>query len=118
VEDDDLVRKAARRILETDGYRVLEASNGAEALAIAKPFGGTIDLLLTDVVMPRMNGRALAAALRTLRPAIKVVYLSGYAGELAEAEEDPREAGAHLRKPFSPTALLGKVREQLDAASP
>jgi two-component system cell cycle sensor histidine kinase/response regulator CckA len=113
VEDDDLVRKAARRILETDGYRVVEAANGAEALAVAESFGGPIDLLLTDVVMPRMNGRDLAIALRSSRPTIKVIYVSGYAGGLIDSE-DPGERRAHLRKPFSPAALLGKVREQLD----
>jgi nitrogen-specific signal transduction histidine kinase len=113
VEDDDLVRKAARRILETDGYRVLEAPNGAEALALAEKHGGAIHLLLTDVVMPRMNGRDLAAALRVSRPGIKVIYVSGYAGGLIDSD-DPRERGAHLRKPFSPAGLLGKVREQLD----
>jgi two-component system cell cycle sensor histidine kinase/response regulator CckA len=113
VEDDDLVRKAARRILETDGYQVLEAGNGAEALAVAEQHGGTIDLLLTDVVMPRMNGRDLATALRLCRPRVKVIYVSGYAGGLIDSE-DPGERRAHLRKPFSPAALLGKVREQLD----
>jgi two-component system cell cycle sensor histidine kinase/response regulator CckA len=113
VEDDELVRKAGRRILETEGYQILEAANGAEALAIAERFPGTIDLLLTDVVMPRMNGRDLAAALRASRPGIKVIYVSGYAGGLIDSD-DPRERRAHLRKPFSPTALLGKVREHLD----
>jgi hypothetical protein len=113
VEDDDLVRKAARRILETDGYQVLEAANGADALALAEGFRGTIDLLLTDVVMPRMNGRDLATALRGVRPTIKVIYVSGYAGGLIDSD-DPSERRAHLRKPFSPAALLGKVRGQLD----
>ncbi|HXU83017.1 MAG TPA: response regulator [Polyangia bacterium] len=114
VEDDDLVRKAARRILEGDGYRVLEAANGAEGLAVAQQFDGAIDLLLTDVVMPRMNGRDLAAALRGVRPGIKVIYVSGYAGGVIDAE-DAGERRAHLRKPYSPAALLGKVREQLDS---
>jgi two-component system cell cycle sensor histidine kinase/response regulator CckA len=113
VEDDELVRKAGRRILETEGYQILEAANGAEALGIAEKFSGTIDLLLTDVVMPRMNGRDLATALRTVRPGIKVIYVSGYAGGLIDSD-DPRERRAHLRKPFSPTALLSKVREHLD----
>jgi signal transduction histidine kinase len=113
VEDDDLVRKAARRILETEGYRVLEAANGAEALGLAESFDGPIDLLLTDVVMPRMNGRDLAFALRGSRPDIKVIYVSGYAGGLIDSD-DPGERRSHLRKPFSPAALLGKVREQLD----
>jgi two-component system cell cycle sensor histidine kinase/response regulator CckA len=112
-EDDDLVRKAARRILETDGYQVIEASNGAEALSVAEQFGGAIDLLLTDMVMPRMNGRDLAVALRVSRPEIKVIYVSGYAGGLTDSE-DPGDRRAHLRKPFSPAALLGKVRELLD----
>jgi CheY-like chemotaxis protein len=116
VEDDDLVRKAARRILETEGYRVMEAGNGADALALAEPFPGPIDLLLTDVVMPRMNGRDLASALRVSRPEIKVIYVSGYAGGLIDSD-DAGERRAHLRKPFSPAALLGKVREQLDGES-
>jgi two-component system cell cycle sensor histidine kinase/response regulator CckA len=116
VEDDELVRMAARRILETEGYQVLEAANGAEARALAEGFEGTIHLLLTDVVMPRMNGRDLAIALRAARPGIKVVYVSGYAGGLIDSD-DPGERRAHLRKPFSPAALLGKVREQLDSSS-
>jgi two-component system cell cycle sensor histidine kinase/response regulator CckA len=115
VEDDDLVRKAARRILETEGYKVMEAANGAEALALAQPFAGAIDLLLTDVVMPRMNGRDLATAMRAARPSIKVIYVSGYAAGVLDSE-DAGERRAHLRKPFSPAALLGKVREQLDEA--
>jgi two-component system cell cycle sensor histidine kinase/response regulator CckA len=115
VEDDDLVRKAARRILETEGYRVMEAANGVDALALAEPFAGPIDLLLTDVVMPRMNGRDLAAALQASRPGIKVIYVSGYSGGVIDSD-DPRERRAHLRKPFSPAALLGKVREELDGA--
>jgi two-component system cell cycle sensor histidine kinase/response regulator CckA len=114
VEDDDLVRKAARRILETDGYQVLEAANGAEALALAAPFPGPIDLLLTDVVMPRMNGRDLATALRAARPAIKIIYVSGYAAGVIDTD-DPQERRTHLRKPFSPAVLLGKIREELDA---
>src|SRR6185436_9707016 len=114
VEDDDLVRKAARRILEGDGYRVLEAANGAEGLAVAQQFDGAIDLLLTEVVMSRMNGRDLAAALRGVRPGIKVIYVSGYAGGVIDAE-DAGERRENLRKPFSPGALLGKVRQQLDS---
>src|SRR5439155_23090143 len=110
VEDDDLVRKAARRILELEGYRVLEAANGADALALAERFRGPIDLLLTDVVMPRMNGHDLACAVRAARPAIKVVYVTGYVGDAADAEalEATEAIGAYLRKPFSPAALLSK----------
>ena len=109
------MRKAARRILETEGYTVVEAANGADALAVAESFARTIDLLLTDVVMPRMNGRDLATALRAVRPTIKVIYVSGYAAGVLDSD-DAGERRAHLRKPFSPAALLGKVREQLDEA--
>ncbi len=114
VEDEDGVRAAARRILAAQGYTVLEAFDGAEALALAADHKGTIELLLTDVVMPRKTGPEVAAELLVQRPELKVLYMSGHADEkilpLALAGPDT----AFLQKPFSHDNLAAAVRELLD----
>ncbi len=114
VEDATAVRAVARAILERVGYVVLEASTGLEAVAEARRHVGPIHLLVTDVVMPGMNGPQLAGELREIRPGIRVLYVSGYADEeiLRHGMEAPWVA--YLPKPFTPDALARKVREVLD----
>jgi CheY-like chemotaxis protein len=99
--------------LRKQGYRVLEASQGEEALEFSELYGGRIDLLVTDLVMPQMNGRELARRLVSSRPEIKVLYISGYADSAAWCEDGLDSSGAFLQKPFSPEALARKVREVL-----
>ena len=114
-EDDLAVRVMAARILRSLGYTVLEASNGAEALRIARQQAGRIDLLIADVVMPRMNGRELALRMAEICPDVKVLYVSGYT-ENAIAHNHILEPGAHfLQKPFARHALAQKVREALES---
>lgn len=113
VEDDPSVRLMARRMLTGLGYTVLEAANGAEALQVARKHGAAIDLLITDVVMPRMNGRELARRLAEICPGVKTLYMSGYT-ENAIAHNHILDEGAHfLQKPFARKVLARKVREAL-----
>jgi PAS domain S-box-containing protein len=116
VEDEVSVRALAARVLRAQGYTVLEAADGDEALALARELGGaTIDLLLTDVIMPQTGGRALADRLVALLPSVKVLYMSGYTDD-AIVHHGRLEPGiAFLHKPFSPAGLARKVREVLDA---
>jgi two-component system, cell cycle sensor histidine kinase and response regulator CckA len=114
VEDEELVRVAARRILEKHGYAVLEAHHGPDALELCARHQEPIDLMITDVVMPRMNGRELAAQMAQLRPTMQVIYVSGYADN-AIAQDGMLPAGTvYIQKPFSPDTLLRKVRDLLD----
>jgi len=113
VEDEDSVRKYLRVVLEDSGYRVIEGRGGAEALELATHFGGPIHLLLTDIVMPQMNGRELADQLRLLKPQIKVLFISGYDREIMYARGIDAPDLAFLQKPFSPEELIAKVRESL-----
>jgi two-component system cell cycle sensor histidine kinase/response regulator CckA len=115
VEDEDGVRSLAREILEAQGYTVLEAGQAAEALQICERHEGEIHLLLTDVVMPQTNGPALAARAASLRPGMRVLYMSGYTAN-AIAHHGVLDVGvAYLQKPFTVTSLAQKVRESLDA---
>jgi two-component system, cell cycle sensor histidine kinase and response regulator CckA len=113
VEDDELVRQISVLTLERQGYHVLYARDGAEALARAQECQQPIHLLITDVIMPRMSGQELAAALRTAFPQLRVLYISGYAdqGLAPRGVVDPD--AFFLEKPFIATALAAKVREVL-----
>jgi len=114
-EDEPAVRAIARQALERQGYTVLAAPSGADALALAAQHGATIHLLLTDVVMPGMSGRDLADRLTAKRHGIRVLYISGYTDN-AIVRHGMLEPGlAYLQKPFRPDALVRKVREVLDA---
>jgi two-component system cell cycle sensor histidine kinase/response regulator CckA len=115
VEDDELVRDLANRLLKQQGYTVLEASNGQEALNVAKQHvGETIHLLLADIVMPQMGGKELADWLKISRPNVKILFTSGYADN-AIVHHGVLDPGTHfLQKPFSLKTLSHKVREVLD----
>src|SRR5437660_928497 len=113
-EDEPAVRAIAQQVLERQGYTVLAAPSGADALALAAQHGATIDLLLTDVVMPRISRRDLADRLTAQRPGIRVLYISGYTDN-AIVRHGMLEPGlAYLQKPFRPDALVRKVRDVLD----
>ena len=112
-EDEQMVRVLIRKVLEQAGYTVLLASGGAEALQLAARHSGPIQMLVTDVVMPGMNGRELARRLLELRPDTKVLYLSGYADDAVERHGVLDPGTAFMQKPFSPGALASRVREVL-----
>jgi len=117
VEDDPGVRTITTLALKSYGYNVLEASDGAAALRVSTD-REAIDLLVTDVVMPEMSGRALADAVLRARPRCRVLFMSGYNEEmLADRATDKSEADAFIQKPFTPLALATKVREILDRRS-
>jgi CheY-like chemotaxis protein len=111
VEDDAQVRTAVAITLRRSGYTVLESENAGEAMLVCEQMT-TIDLLLTDVVLPRMTGRELATRLSPSRPAMKVLYMSGHLPE--SLLDDPTVAGSIVEKPVSAATLLGKVREVID----
>ncbi len=114
VEDDGLVLDVNTRALAALGYLVLPCRSGAEALERTRSHGARIDLLVSDVVMPRMSGPALARALEAIRPGLRTLFVAGYAEELMAAH--PHASAPFLPKPFTPRALAAKVREVLDAA--
>ncbi|MEP6836149.1 MAG: PAS domain S-box protein [Gemmatimonas sp.] len=109
VEDEEGVRNLARRVLVAHGYRVLEASNGEEALQVWKQFGREVDVLVTDVVMPKMGGQALVDRLRSDRPGLAVLFCSGYADNLLLPMKDEDVHTAFLAKPFTLNALVERV---------
>jgi hypothetical protein len=114
VEDDDMVRHLVRETLARQGYTVLDAHSPVEARHAAEAFQDTIDLLVTDVVMPKINGRELAGQLVRRRPNLKVLYMSGYADSALETSGVSQPEVAFLQKPFTPGGLLEKVREVLE----
>jgi len=114
VEDDDMVRRVAVRILRDQGYVVHDTGDPVEALAVFERLGGAIDLLVTDVVMAGMSGKELANQLRARRPALKVLYTSGYT-ENTIVHHGVVDVGVNfLEKPYVPDELARRVREVLD----
>lgn len=114
VEDEDLVRRLARKILETCGYNVIEAPDGTEAMEICKQPDQHIDLLLTDVVMPKMSGRQLVQNVADIRPDLKVLFMSGYTDDSIVRHGVIESGENFIQKPFVFSALAGKVRSVLD----
>src|SRR5207253_2300625 len=114
-EDEDAVRQIIEKALQARGYQVMVARDGSEALALASRHAGQIDLLVSDVIMPDMNGRVLSQRLTQLRPTIKTLYLSGYTDDAILHHGVLEEGVAFLQKPFSLGALARKVREVIEA---
>ena len=114
VEDDDQLRRLAHRALAAQGYTVLEADRGASAIDIARRHAGRIHLLLTDVVMPDTNGRQLADALRSERPGLRVLFMSGYPDGAIVHHNMLDQGVAYIAKPFTTEAVSRKVRQVLD----
>ena len=114
VEDQRGVRQLASRILVRHGYTVLEAADATEALRIAENPQQTLHLVISDVVMPIMGGPELVARLQTLRPATRVLYMSGYTGDDLSRRIGEDSNIVVLEKPFSASALLRAVRDRLD----
>jgi PAS domain S-box-containing protein len=117
VEDEPAMREVTRRILSRNGYRVITAGTGAEAYELARQHEETINLLLTDVIMPQMLGKEVAEKVSTVRPGIAVLYMSGYAHPVLATQGTLHPGVTLLEKPFSEPVLLEKVREVLDAAA-
>jgi len=118
VEDDRHVRQGVHRVLNENGYRVLDANSGLQALQICDQHEGTIHMLLTDVVMPEIDGADLAVKVQAARPRISVLWMTGYAeGKVFEKEIFKQMSGRILQKPFSPDVLLSRIRELLDTGA-
>lgn len=115
VEDEDVVRGLARKILAQAGYNVLDACGGEDAMRLCRELAGPIHLLLTDVVMPERSGKEIADCLQQLRPATRVLYMSGYTDDAIVHHGVVDSDVEFIQKPFTPLALARKVREVLDA---
>jgi two-component system cell cycle sensor histidine kinase/response regulator CckA len=116
VEDSDAVRELLAETLERQNYRVLIASDGAEGVALSDSFDGTIDLLVTDMVMPQLGGREVADHVRAARPGTKVLFLSGYTDDTIVRHGVLEPGAAFMQKPVGPRKLLIRVRELLDGS--
>jgi DNA-binding response OmpR family regulator len=117
LEDERAVRKLAAAVLREGGFTVMEAEAGTEALSISEQISLPIRLLITDIVLPGIGGPDVAAQLQGQRPAMKVLFISGYSDETIARQGIPSSA-SFLAKPFSPDVLLAKVREVLGASGP
>jgi DNA-binding NtrC family response regulator len=117
VEDQNFVREVTVKILKSAGYRVLVAKSAAEASRAYELVWGEVELLLTDVILPRENGQELARELRRQNPLLRVLLITGYAEQMVKSETE-HEFGRWLPKPFSARTLLQRVREVLDSQSP
>ncbi len=118
VEDEPSVRDLVRDELTKAGYQVLEAKNGVEACLVATQQSGHIDLLLTDVVMPGMNGRELAQHLYVIKPNLRVLFMSGYLDDISISAGMDAHRTTFLQKPFTPDVLTQTVRDLLDRTTP
>jgi CheY-like chemotaxis protein len=116
VEDADALRKLVQAFLESNGFRVLSAASGEAALDIVAHHSGAFDLLLTDVVMPGMNGRVLAEQLSMRQPGLKVLFMSGYTDSFIAGHGVLQQGTNLLHKPFTEEILIGKVRDVLDGS--
>jgi two-component system, cell cycle sensor histidine kinase and response regulator CckA len=114
VEDEDIVRDLAREVLQYYGYMVITAENGEDGLRVCREFAGQIDLVLTDLVMPRMSGRELAEQLAVERPGMRVFYMSGFTDDAIVRHGLLEEDIAFIHKPFTPESLATKIMELLD----
>jgi CheY-like chemotaxis protein len=114
VEDEDMVRRLARSVLEKSGYVVLESSNGLEGVKLCEAHPGPIHLLLSDVVMPELGGRELAERAAMMRPDMKVIFMSGHTQDVL-VREGIKRGTPYLQKPFTTTKLARKVRGVLDS---
>lgn len=114
-EDEDSVRKGMRKLLEDAGYSVIEACNGEEAVAQYREHDGRIDLVILDIIMPRMNGKAVYDALREYDPQVKAMFLSGYAGDTISRQGLENIDAKVLEKPCTPSLFLEMVRKELDS---
>ena len=115
-EDQQAILRMAQRALEKAGYEVLAARDGVAALELADEYEGPIDLVLTDVLMPRMGGIELAAALRTRDPKVKLILMSGHADLATSAGAEIPKDAVEFQKPFSIAALVETVRKLLEPA--
>jgi nitrogen-specific signal transduction histidine kinase len=116
VEDEELLRRMTREVLESSGYHVLEAANADEAVRVSRSYPGTIQVMLTDVVMPGLTGPELARVLSGVRPHMKVLYVSGYTDDACVPAVRAAEGTDFLQKPFTPAALESRLRTLLDAS--
>ena len=114
VEDDDNLRHILHRALEGNGFFVIPAADGAEALRLCQQHDGTIDVMVSDIVMPRLNGLQLAEQVRAAHPAMKFLFITGFADEFPELRELIKIGATILEKPFLPSELLRKVEDTLN----
>ena len=117
VEDEEPLRRLARRILESRGYQVLDAGNGYEAIDVMAKHGSDVDLVLTDVVMPSMGGRELVERLLPVYPSLLVLFMSGYTEDTMLQHRIAELGITVLEKPFAPDVLVRAVRGALDRAA-
>jgi CheY-like chemotaxis protein len=114
LDDEDSIRRLVTAVLESAGYIVFPASEGVQALEIARTYSGPIDLFITDMTMPDMDGRQAADAIRELRPDCRVLFMSGYPLQIAFPSGGMQPSDGFIQKPFVPRMLVQRVREILE----
>lgn len=115
IEDDHGVRNILREMLERSGYSVMEASDGEEGVMVYRSHGDGINLIISDVIMPKKNGRQVYDEIRELNSNAKVLFMSGYAADILDNRIIMENGHNFITKPMRPQELLGKIREMLDA---